>query len=43
MKKRALLTALLGALAAVLAKRSKARKAEQDLWNEAGQAGNDLR
>jgi hypothetical protein len=43
MKKRALLTALLAAVAAVFAKRSKARKAEQDLWNEAGQAGSDLR
>jgi hypothetical protein len=42
-KKRTLLTALLGALAAVVAKRSKARKAEQNLWNEAGQAGTDLR
>ncbi|MDP9182003.1 MAG: DLW-39 family protein [Actinomycetota bacterium] len=43
MKKRTLVTAVLGALAAVLAKRSKARKAEQDLWNEAGNAGTDLR
>ena len=43
MKKRALLTALVGAVAAVLAKRSKARKAEQDLWNEAGQAGSGPR
>ena len=43
MKKSTFLTALLGAVAAVLAKRSKARKAEQDLWNEAGQAGTDLR
>ncbi len=43
MKKRTLLTALLGAVAAFVAKRSKARKAEQDLWNEAGQAGDDLR
>ena len=43
MKKRALVTALLGALVAVFAKRSKARKAEQDLWNEAGTAGTDLR
>ena len=43
MKKRTLLTVLLGAAAALFAKRSKARKAEQDLWNEAGQAGTDLR
>jgi hypothetical protein len=42
-KKRTLLTVLLGAAAALFAKRSKARKAEQDLWNEAGQAGTDLR
>ena len=37
MKKRALVMAVLGALGAVLAKRNKARKAEQDLWNEASQ------
>ena len=37
MKKRALVMAALGALGAMLAKRSKARKAEQDLWNEAAQ------
>ena len=43
MKKRALLTAALAACAALFAKRTKARKAEQDLWNEAGQAGSDLR
>lgn len=43
MKKRALLTALAGVAAALLAKRTKARKAEKDLWNEAGQAGSDLR
>ena len=43
MKKRTLLTVVLGAAAALFAKRNKARKAEQDLWNEAGQAGSDLR
>jgi hypothetical protein len=37
MKKRALFVAVVGALGAVFAKRSKARKAEQDLWNEASQ------
>jgi hypothetical protein len=43
MKKRTFLTALVGAVAALFVKRSRARKAEQDLWNEAGQAGPDLR
>ena len=43
MKKKALLTGLLGAAAALFMKKSKAKKAEQDLWNEAGQAGADLR
>ena len=43
MKKKTLLTALLGAAAAFFVKKNKARKAEQDLWNEAGQAGSDLR
>lgn len=37
MKKRALLMAVLGVLGAALARRSKTRKAEQDLWNEASQ------
>jgi hypothetical protein len=43
MKKKALLTAALGAVAALFVKKSKAKKAEQDLWNEAGQTGADLR
>ena len=43
MKKKAFLTAILGAAAALFMKKSKARKAEQDLWNEAGAAGTDLR
>ena len=43
MKKKAFLTAIVGAAAAVFVKKNKARKAEQDLWNEAGQAGSDLR
>ena len=42
MKKKTFLAVLLGAVATVFARRSKARKAEQDLWNEAGQAP-DLR
>ena len=42
MKKRTLLTALLGVAAAVVAKRKKAQQAERDLWNEAAQAP-DLR
>jgi len=37
MKKKALVMAVLGAVGAVFAKRSKAKKAEQDLWNEASQ------
>ena len=38
MKKKALLTAVVGAAVAVFAKRSKAQKAQRDLWNEAGQS-----
>jgi hypothetical protein len=37
MKKRAVLTALIGAVVAVFAKRRSARHAERDLWNEASQ------
>jgi hypothetical protein len=37
MKKRAFLTALIGAVVAVIAKRRSARHAERDLWNEASQ------
>ena len=43
MKKKAFLTALVGAAAALFMKKNKARKAEQDLWNEAGQAGSSPR
>ncbi len=35
MKKRTLLAAVIGVVAAVVAKRKKAQRAERDLWNEA--------
>jgi cob(I)alamin adenosyltransferase len=41
-KKRTLLAALAGLAAAVAAKRTRARRAERDLWNEAS-AQPDLR
>lgn len=38
MKKRALLTVLLGAVAAVVTRRAKAQRTERELWTEAGQS-----
>ncbi len=43
MRRPALLAAVLVAAAALLARRTKARRAEQDLWHEASLEAPDLR